>query len=143
MTGIDEAGGAPERCGPLAELRLARMALAVCEDLALAGMPAAYAGSSFDGLSRAVSGAVVFHAPYNDESAGVYVKWEPHPMLVGQILRPEASDTRALAVGSAAAEAMRQALCKVLGAAGWAAWEYTNSVTGELYLKVGEKAPGE
>lgn len=143
MTGTDDAGGAPHRCDPLTELRLVRIALGVCDDLTQAGIPAAYAGSSFDGLSRAASGAVVFHAPYNDESAGVYVKWVPHPVLLGQILRPEGPDPRALAVGSAASEAMRQALRGILGAADWRASEYTNSATGELYLKIEDEPPGE
>ncbi|MEW2253379.1 hypothetical protein AB0907_39470 [Streptomyces sp. NPDC006975] len=90
-----------------------------------------------------VSGAVVFHAPYSDDSAGVYVKWAPHPELTRQLLGPGGPDPWALAVGSAAAEAMRSAARTILGAAGWFASEYANSAGGELYLKIGEQSPVE
>ncbi|MFJ4693944.1 hypothetical protein [Streptomyces sp. NPDC088766] len=106
------------------------------DDLRQAGISAVFAGSSFDGLSRGIAGAVVFHAPYCDESAGVYVKWTPSQELMRQVIRPEGPDPRALALGSATQEAMNTALLGILRAAGWEASHYSNSVTGESYLKV-------
>lgn len=47
------------------------IALAVCDVVPYAGMPAVYVGLPGAGAS----GAVVSHDPYSDDSAGVYVHW--------------------------------------------------------------------
>ncbi|MFH8800588.1 hypothetical protein ACH4F6_13470 [Streptomyces sp. NPDC017936] len=143
MTGTEDSSGVPRRCSPEAELILVRVALGVTDDLRQAGIAAVYAGSSFDGLSRGIAGAVVFHAPYSDESAGVYVKWMPSQELMRQVVRPEGPDPRALALGTAAQEAMNTALIGILGAAGWEASDYFNSVTGESCLKVAKSSSGD
>ncbi|MET9427101.1 MULTISPECIES: hypothetical protein [unclassified Streptomyces] len=131
-----DSGGAPQRCAPDVEMRLVRIALAVTDTLRHAGIPAVYAGASYDGLSPGLSGAVVFHAPYSDEAAGVYVYWMSSPALVQQIIRPEGPDPQAVALGSAAQEAMHTALRTILGAGGWQVTEHMNSASGEEYLRV-------
>ncbi|QES51827.1 hypothetical protein DEJ50_32225 [Streptomyces venezuelae] len=117
-------------------MRLVRLAFAVSDTLRHVGMPAVYAGSSYDGLSTGVSGAVVFHAPYTDASAGVYVHWMPSPALLQQVTRPEGPDPQAVALGSAAQQAMHTAIRGILTAGGWQVTDHFNSAAGEDYLKV-------
>lgn len=137
----NDTGGFPRRCGPSTELRLVGVAIRVRDDLRRVGIPAVYAGSSFDGLSQGISGAAVFHTPRDDESCGVYVKWMSSPELLARITRREGPDPQAIALGAAAAESMLAALRSILSAAGWEVSDYLNSVSGELYLRVGGPFP--
>lgn len=136
MVGGERSGETPQKCSPQKELRLVSVAFGVCDDLRQAGIPVVYAGSSFGGLSKGASGAIAFHAPYEDESAGVYVKWNPSPEMMRQVIRPEGPDLRVIALGSTATEVMRAALRSILEAAGWDVSDYLNSPSGEVYLRV-------
>jgi hypothetical protein len=114
-----ENDGFPRRCTPVEELDLYRVALDVCDDLRLSGIPVTFGGSSFDGLPTGEGGALVFCVAEIGDSHGVYVRWGQKSELTRRLVQSGGPDPRALAIGSAVLQGMTDVLQAVLAAAGW------------------------
>lgn len=115
------------RSGAEAQIGAVRQAVEVCDSLGLAGLPAFFAGSSFDGLAgRGHGGAVVYYDPSPDDLFGVYVFWQNSP-AVAEIIRRDlaagaplsADDLQRISVMASFTSAMHDALERVLSAQGW------------------------